>query len=181
MIGNLQIQTIYVSKEDSSCPLIIKAIEIGKVFEKINLEFNDVILSFKYGKRVLINAEDTKIKELKQEDFLEVVDYDPLKKIQLLIGSKYPKVDTSIHWMIHHARDEINIVLQINDKTLSEKLNFRSTEKIFPQGTLEQAKEILRMLNKSKKIIIKDQGILMTGKDTSELKEMLIKTFEELR
>ena len=181
MIGNLQLQTVYVSKEESNCPLIIKAIEIGKFFEKNEFNYDDVTLSIKYGKRILINSIDTKIKELKTEDFLEIVDYDPFKKVILLIGSKNPKIDTSIHWLIHHARNETNVVLQINDKNLLEKIKLESTKGNFLQGSLEQAKEILGKLRDNKKIIIKDQGILFVSKDTSELKEMIIKTLGELK
>jgi len=185
MIGNLQFQTFYVSKEESNCPLIAKAIEIGKEFEKkgFSINFNEIIISFKYGKRVLINADKTNIKELKREDFLEIIDYDPLKKVMLLMGSKKPNIDSSTHWLIHHARSEINVVVQINDEKLSKKLENKilKTDFEYKSGTLEFAKEILKMLRDHKKIIIKDKGILFVESNINRLKEEALKTLEELK
>ena len=185
MIDNLQFQTFYVSKEVSNCPLISKAIEIGKEFEKKNLSYNldKIIISFKYGKRVLINADDTNIKDLKRKDFLEIIDYDPLKKVMLLMGSKTPRINSSFHWLIHHSRDEINAVIQLNDSNLSEKLEnkFPITEKNYPAGTLELAKEVLKLLRNTKKIIIREEGVLFVGNSIEELKKQTLKTLEELK
>lgn len=183
MIGNLQFQTFYVSKEVSNCPLIAKAIEFGKEFEKKNLSFNldQIIISFKFGKRVLINADDTNIKDLKRKDFLEIIDYDPLKKVMLLMGSKTPRINSSVHWLIHHARSEINAVIQINDSNLAEKLENKLpiTEKNYPAGTLELAKEVLKLLRNTKKIIIREEGVLFVGNSIEDLEEQTLKILEE--
>jgi len=185
MIGNKQFKTFYVSKEESNCPLIVKAIEIGKEFKKQDFPFklDNITISLKYGKRLLMNADNTNIKDLKREDFLEIIDYDPLKKVMLLMGSKLPRIDTSVHWLIHHARDEINAVIQINDKDLSEKLGEKIplTKDKYPSGTLGLAKEILKCLSESKKINIKNQGILFVGDNIMDIKNITKNTFEELK
>lgn len=185
MIGNLQFQTFFLSKEVSNCPLIGKAIELGKEFEKKKFSFNldQIIFSLKYGKRVLINADDTNIKDLKRKDFLEIIDYDPLKKVMVLMGSKTPRINSSVHWLIHHARSEINAVIQINDSNLLEKLEnkFPITEKNYPAGTLELAKEVLKLLRDKKKIIIREEGVLFVGNSFEELKAQTFKTLEELK
>jgi len=182
---NLQFQTFYVSKEETNCPLIVKAIEIGKEFEKskFSLNLNNIIISLKYGKRVLINAYNTKISELQRKDFLEIVDYDPLKKVLLLIGSKTPNIDASVHWLIHHARAEINVVIQINDKNLSEKIENKmfTIEKKLPDGSLELTKEILKGLRKNKIISIKEKGMIFVGNDINATKNLVLKTFEGLK
>ena len=137
----------------------------------------------RYIKRVLINADKSNFKNIKQEDFLEIVDYDPLKKVILLIGPKEPRIETPIHWLIHNSRAEVNAVIHINDKTMAEKLEKKlpTTEKEYPAGTLEQAKEILRILRNSKIVVIKNQGVLFVGNNTKDAEDLVIKTFEELK
>ena len=183
MNSNLSFKTFYASKEESNCPFIVKALEIGKEFEKKDLPINstDIIISFKYGKRVLINAENTDLKYLKRKDFLEIIDYDPLKKVMFLMGSKIPRIDSSVHWLIHHAREEVNAVIQINDEKITEKLENKLpvTEKKYPDGTIEYAKEILKLLRDSKNIIISGKGLLLVEGNIDRLKKNMLKTLEE--
>ncbi|MDH7506749.1 MAG: class II aldolase/adducin family protein [Candidatus Thermoplasmatota archaeon] len=184
-LPNFSFQTFYVSKEKSNCPLIFEIVKTGKKLIELNIlkESDQLIVSLRYVKRILINADKSNFKEIKQEDFLEIVDYDPLKKVILLIGPKEPRIETPIHWLIHNSRNEINAVIQINDSELAKKLEkkFASTEKNYPAGTLEQAKEILRILRNSKIVVIKNQGVLFVGKNTKETEELIIKTFEDLK
>ena len=184
-IPSFSFQTFYVSKEESNCPLISEIVRISKKFKESNLSknINQTVVSMRYLKRMLINADNCDFKEIKQEDFLEIVDYDPLKKVVLVIGPKEPRIETPIHWLIHNARTEVNTVVQINDKALAEKLEKKlpTTEKEYPSGTLEQAKEILRNLRNSKVVVIKNQGILFVGDNTKEAEDLVLKMFEEVR
>jgi len=184
-LPNFNFQTFYVSKEESNCLLISEIIKISKKIKELDFfeKIDQIIISLRYIKRVLINANKSNFKDIKQEDFLEVVDYDPLKKVILLIGPKEPRIETPIHWMIHNSRTEINVIIQINDKTLAEKLEkkFPTTEKDYPAGTLEQTKEILKVLRDSKIVIIKNQGVLFVENNTKNIEELFIKTFEEFK
>ena len=55
------------------------------------------------------------------------------------------------------------------------------TENEYPSGTLEQAKEILKNLKDSKRVVIKNQGILFVGNSIKDVEETILKTFEELK
>ena len=189
MIGkiypNFSFQTFYVSKEICRCPLIS---EISRVIKRIKdsgllKDIFEFSFSLKYGKRIIINAKNSDFSETKAEDFLEIVDYDPLKKVLLVIGVKESRIETSVHWIIHHARDEVKAIIQINNKKLVEKLENKIpvTEKEYPIGTLEQAKEILSKLRISKKVIIRNQGIIFVGNSMKDAEDLMIKTFEELK
>jgi len=180
--GNLpdfNFQTFYVSKEESNCPLISDIIKTSKKLRELDSlkEINQIIISLRYIKRMLINADKSNFEDLKQEDFLEIVDYDPLKKVILLIGPKEPRIETPIHWLIHNSRVEINAVIQINDKKLAEKLEKKlpSTEKDYPIGTLDQAKEVLKILRNSKIVVIKNQGVLFVGNNIKQAEDLIIK------
>ena len=184
-LPNLNFQTFYVSKEESNCPLIPEIVKIGKNFKELNLlnQINEIVISLRYSKWVLINADDCDFGEIKKEDFLEIVDYDPIKKILLTMGPKRSRIETPVHWLIHHARDEINAVIQINDEYSGAKLGKKIpvTEKEYPSGTLEQTKEILKKLRNSKRVIIKNQGVLFVGNSIKEVEEIVLKTYEELK
>lgn len=170
-LSNIFFQTFYVSKEKSNCPLIANAIKVEKRLKEYSL--NDITISQRYGKRVLINSSGDKKGEIK-DNFLEIVDYDPIKKIILAVGPNEPRIETPLHWMIHHARNEVNAVVQINDKELSEKLKkIPKTEKDYSVVTLEQIKEVLKHLRSSKKVILKNQGVIFVGYDINEVERSI--------
>lgn len=184
-ISDIRFQTFYVSKEESNCPLISEVISIGKKLLELNLSENisKTVVSLRYGKRILINADSVVFGDLKQEEFLEIIDYDPLKKVLLAMGPKDPGIYTTIHWLIHHARNEVNAVVQLNDNILAKKLvkKLPVTEKEYPNGSLEQAKEVLKVLRNSKRVVIKNQGVLLVGGSLKEVENLILKTFEELK
>jgi hypothetical protein len=143
------LQTFYVSKEESNCPLISEIIRIGKKLKEYDMIENPdkTIMSISYGKRLLINANNTNFVELKQKDFLEIVDFDPVKNVLLTMGPKEPCIDTSVHWLIHHSRNEVNAIIQVYDIRAGKlEKKYPITDKEYPNGTLEQVKEVLRLL-----------------------------------
>ena len=177
-------QTFYISKEESNCPLISEIIRIGKKLKEYEMIENSdkTIMSLSYGKRLLINANNTNFVELKQKDFLEIIDYDPVKNVLLTMGPNEPCIDTSVHWLIHHSRNEVNAIIQVYDIRAGKLVKkVPITDKEHPTGTLEQAKEVLRCLRDSKIVIIKNQGIVFVGNSVKEVEELLLKTLGELK
>lgn len=189
MIGetypNLSFQTFYVSKEISKCPLISEIIRVSKKFKTVGLseDIIDISVSLRYGKRMLINAKNIDFSKIKAEDFLEIIDYDPFKKVLLLIGPKEPRIETPVHWLIHHARNEVNAIIQIDDAQLVGQLEKKLpiTEKEYPIGSLDQIKEILRKLRDSKKVVIKNQGAIFVGNSMKDAEDLVIRACEELK
>ncbi len=181
-LPNLSFQTFFVSREQSGSPLISEMIRIGKNFkERELLKETTGIISLGYGKRMIIPGNDFKLDELKREDFLEIVDYDPVKKIFLAIGRNQPCIETPVHWLIHHARNDINAIIQLNGENVIKKLSkkFPVTEKDCPSGTLDLAKEILKLLRANKNIIIKDTGALFVGANIKEVEKFVLKALGE--
>jgi ribulose-5-phosphate 4-epimerase/fuculose-1-phosphate aldolase len=179
-------QTFYVSKEKSHSVLIPDIIKLGKKIKELGfLKDNTVTISIGYGKRMLINSIYAKISEIKPEDIIEVVDYDPVKKIALIIGKKIPDDKTPVHWIIQHARDDINITIQIIGEEITERLSkvLPSIEEEQPSGTIEQAKEILKTLrtSKNKNIILKNKGVLFTAHNLKEVEDLIIKASQEIK
>ena len=182
---NNNFQTFYVSREKSNCPFIPEIIKVSKNFKKLGIisEKSSPVLSHRYGKRVLINSEVEDFSNIKHEELIEIIDYDPLKNNLLVLGPGEPRLETPVHWMIQHARNEINAVIQLNEKTLVEKINDKitKTEHAFQVGSIEQIKEILKNLCNSKIVVVKNQSIIFVGKSLEEVKNLIIKTLEELK
>jgi len=172
-------QTFFTSKEKSNCPLIPDVVRLGKKFKDIGLlkHINTGVVSLRYGRRLLVNGNTDDLGEI--NEFLEIVDYDPVKKIILIMGSKNPPVDAPIHWLIHHARDDINAVVSLDGERLAERFTGKlpATEKEEPSGTLELAKEILKTLRAGKSIIIKNKGVLFVGSSLKEVENLILKAY----
>ena len=182
-LPNINIQTVYVSKEVSNCPFIANAISFDKNMKKSGLfeDNSDITISLRYGKRVLINGKNSLFGILKQEDFLEIVDYDPLKKIILLIGPTEPKHDSIIHWLVHYAKKEVNAIVQINSKRLVERMKNKlpEIEGNYQTGSLELAKEILKVIRNSKGVITKKNGVVFVGRNLPEIQMDILKFVKE--
>jgi len=99
------------------------------------------------------------------------------------MGPKEPRIESPIHWFIHHAREEVSAVVQINDGDLAEKFSkiLPVTEKEYPIGTFESIKEVLKLLRTSKKIVVKDKGLLFAGNSINDVEKDILETFEELK
>lgn len=181
-LPSINFQTFFASREQSNCPLIPDIVRIGKKLKEMGLLKDGTgVVSLGYGRRVLINGNEKSLGDVGRGDILEIVDYDPVKRVVLTIGEKEPNVETPVHWLIHHARDDVNAVVQINSKKLAEKLSKKlpATEKEWPSGTLELTKEILKTLRNSKSILIKNKGVLFVGTSLKEVEDIVVKTCEE--
>jgi ribulose-5-phosphate 4-epimerase/fuculose-1-phosphate aldolase len=181
----LNFQTIFVSKEHSTCPLISNIARFGKKLKDLEIfdHLTSFIFSVKYGKRMLINNNYTDFGKIKSEDFLEIVDYNPLKKILLAIGPGEIIIETPVHWMIHHARKDVNVIFQINNENLIEKIikKYPITLQEQPPGTIELAKELLKTLRKGNTIIIKNKGILFIGNNLKGVESRVLNLYEEFK
>lgn len=173
-------QTFYVSRETSKSPLLAEIMRINKIFEKQGiLEDARLIISLSYGKRVLMNGNHFDTGQMNVESFLEIVDYDPVKKIVLAIGQNEPCIETPLHWLIHHARNDVNAIIQLNGENIVKRSyqNLPSTKNEWAIGTFELVKEVLKTLRNSKKILIKNIGILFVGLNLKEAENLALKTF----
>ena len=146
-LPNLNLQTFFISRENINSPLIIEIIRIIKKLKDLESSKNitSLVISLGFGKRIIINAENTDFRNINKDDFVEIVDYDPVKSTILIIGRKEPHVETPVHWIIHNARNDINAIIQFYDERIFEKKNktkIITTDEEKPSGTFELAKQI---------------------------------------
>ena len=170
------LQTLFVSRETSNCPLISEMIKLGHSLQQLGIPDNETgVVSMDYGKRLLINAKNIDIKKMTQQDIVEIVDYDALKNVMMVIGPKDPAFETPVHWIIQKARHDINALLQINSPTLFERFQktLPMTEKETQPSILERAKDILKTLRNGKTILLKNEGMIFVGFNIKEINDAL--------
>ena len=168
------LQVLFVSRETSKSPLFGELIKIGHILESQGVSTHDTgIMSYDYGRRLIITAKNIDVKQMSQEDVVEIADYDPLKNIMLVIGTKEPSQEASVHWIIQKARHDINVLLQLHSPSLATKLQgtLPSTEEVTHPGTLDRAKELLKTLRKGKTILIQDDEVLFAGINIPEIEK----------
>jgi len=185
VFSNLTFQSFFISNEITNSPLLVEIIKTSKKLKDkgVLADNSSATISLGFGKRILINGEVEDFSKIKKEEIIEIADYNPIKNILLVIGPIEPKVETPIHWMIHHARAEVNSIIQIHNSNLAEKLNKKIpiVDDKYPIISIEHIKEVLKALRNSNKIIIKNESILFIGKRLDDIEDNIFKTFEEIK
>lgn len=171
--------TFYASREESNCPLIPKIVSLGTTLKENNIIQNgsDLLISLGYGWRMLIHTHNIDFDEVKKDEFLEIVDYDPAKKVVLAIGLKNPPLETPVHWIVQNARKDVNTLVEIKNKELLEKNNneIPVVQKKEHMDSLDIAKQVLKNLRDSNCVLIKDHGIFFAGENLKEVEKMVLK------
>ena len=174
-------QTIKISNEISNLKIIPKLIDLIKdINKKLSLSNDeDFIISFKYGKRIVINCEKINLKKIDKDDFLEIVDYNPIKNIFLVIGKHNPDINMAIHWIIQNARREINVLIQLKSNRLNNLfsnnyLNNKKNNDI----PIEISKDILFKLRDKNIVHNEKYGIFIIGNNLNEIENILKKLIE---
>jgi methanogenic corrinoid protein MtbC1 len=111
---------------------------------------------------------------MKPEDFIEIVDYNPVKKIFLSIGPNNPDFNMTFHWLVQNARKEINILVQLKSNLLINKIinnNFKN-EKQIKENSIEIVKDILIKLRKNNSIYLENYGIFVIGTVAGDLHDI---------
>lgn len=169
-------QIFYLSRESSNCPIIPDFIRISKKLEDLNLDniTGKIVISIKYGKRIVINGFSKECHIINHNDIIEIADYDPVKNIFLVLGKTKPHPETTLHWIIQNARYDINAIIQINvNEVLINKLSeLPKTNKEYSTYSLEMVKEILLLLRNNNIILINKQSILFTDKSLKEVEKL---------
>ncbi len=141
--------TFFLSYEEVKNPLVE---ELKKICYKKDEGFS---ISVRYGKRFLINAKGTDFENLKDADFVEIVDYNPVNDVAMVIGMKEPCEDAPIHCLIYN-REEINSVAIFRVKN-KEKFKV--------------AMDALKKLRNKKEVEIEDFGKIIAGRTFNEVKD----------
>ncbi len=139
---------IFVSREKIRNPLIAEIIGIGKKIGKKGT------ISARFGNRILITANHD-LGELKESDFVEVVDYNILSDIAIVIGPKEPSAVLPLHWMIYRLPD-INVIIHLHN-VIVERID------------MKQSMEVLKKLRDRKEVSDDRFGRIIVGLSIDEI------------
>ena len=171
------LQTFFVSHKLSTGPIINTLLEgIKTISDETSQENPSAMISIGFGKRVVVTAEQTPLQSIQLEHLIEIVDYDAFKQVLLIIGKKEPSQDAAVHWMIHHAKNEIGAIVHLTTDEENEKIPDTIPQiNANPYGSiLDRSKIILKTLQNHQTLYLEGEGIFLTGKTISEVRQQLM-------
>jgi len=124
-------------------------------------------LSFRTSNGFIITASNSDLRNMTNDDFVEVLDVNLKSKNIKVIGKKSPSSESMLHFLVYKNRTDINAIFHGHSKELLNS-NFISTKKEKPYGTIIIAEEVLKILGKKNLILMKNHGFLSFGKTMNE-------------
>ena len=184
--GKIRFNTVFVSDKIPSDAKIVELKEWSEKFQKNGLtpevEGNYTgNLSFRSKKGFIITASGLKNKENLTEDcFVYVKDYDEKTNTFYVEGKKKPSSESIMHHLIYKkCEEDINAVFHGHNDVIvknADELKLHLTEKEYESGTIELAKEVLKVLGENKVIVLKNHGFVSLGTTMKEAGELALAT-----
>ena len=183
--GKIRFNSVFVSNKIFSDTEIEELKEWSEKFQKNGLtpevEGNYTgNLSFRSKEGFVITASGLKNKENLTDDcFVYVKDYDEKNNTVYFEGKKQPSSELIMHHLIYKTCEDINAVFHGHNDVIvknAEKLKLPVTEKEYESGTIELAKEVLKVLGDKKVIVLKNHGFVSLGTTMKEAGELALAT-----
>jgi len=137
-------------------------------------------LSFRSKEGFVITASGLKSKEnLSNDCFVYVKNYDEQSNTVYVEGRRQPSSEAVMHFLIYKTRKEINAVFHGHNEAIiinAEKLGFPVTEREYEPGTIELAKEVLKVMGNKNLIVLKNHGFVSLGNTMKEAGELALVT-----
>ena len=137
-------------------------------------------LSFRSKEGFVITASGLKSKEnLSNDCFVYVKSYDERSNTVYVEGRRQPSSEAVMHSLIYKTRKEINAVFHGHNEAIiinAEKLGFPVTEREYEPGTIELAKEVLKVMGNKNLIVLKNHGFVSLGNTMKEAGELALVT-----
>ena len=185
--GKIRFNIIFVSDEVPSDARIDELKEWSERFQRNGLtpeiEGNYTgNLSFRSEAGFVITASGLKSKEnLGNDCFVYVKNYDEQNNTVHVKGRRQPSSEAVMHFLIYKTRKEVNAIFHGHNDAIimnAEKLGFPVTEKEHEPGTIELAKEALKVLGNNKLIVLKNHGFVYLGRTMKEAGELALATLK---
>jgi len=186
--GKIKFNTVFGSDNAPVNPKIEELKQWCKTFQKNGLtpEVEGKYtgnLSFRFKEGFVITASALKDKENLTDDcFVFVKEYNPKTNTFYVEGKKKPSSESIMHQMIYDANKQVQAVFHGHNDVIvknAEKLGLPLTAKEFASGTIGLAKEVLKILEDNKIIVLKNHGFVSLGKMMNEAGELALATLRD--
>jgi len=183
--GRIRFNSIFVSDQSPRDPRIEELKEWCGEFQKNKLtpevEGNYTgNLSFRSQEGFVITASGLKSKEnLTDKCFVYVKDYEEQSNTFYVEGKKQPSSESIMHHLIYKTCEDINAVFHGHNNVIvknADELKVPVTKKEYESGTIELAKEVLKVLGDNKVIVLKNHGFVSLGTTMKEAGELALAT-----
>ncbi len=183
--GRIRFNSIFVSDQSPRDPRIEELKEWCGEFQKNKLtpevEGNYTgNLSFRSQEGFVITASGLKSKEnLTDKCFVYVKDYEEQSNTFYVEGKKQPSSESIMHHLIYKTCEDINAVFHGHNNVIvknADELKLPVTKKEYESGTIELAKEVLKVLGDNKVIVLKNHGFVSLGTTMKEAGELALAT-----
>jgi len=181
--GKIRFNSVFISDKIPSDAKNMELKEWSEKFQKNGLtpEFEGNYtgnLSFRSKEGFVITASGLKNKEnLTDACFVYVKDYYQKTNTFYVEGKKKPSSESIMHYLIYKTCKDINAVFHGHNDLIvknSDKLKLPITKKEYEWGTIELAKEVLKVLDDNKLIVLKNHGFVSLGKTMKEAGELAL-------
>ena len=161
------------SKEESNAPFIPLLIKLGMKLNGLPwIKKDSITLASRYGKRLLITTKNLDITNLKRQDFIEIIDVDPVKKIILYFGPSFPPDITPYLWVMHYAKKELQFSIYFkyeHEENIIESLPYIEKKGDF----IDIVKKMLLLLQQTSGFQFNTNGIIITGQTMNEIEKII--------
>ena len=171
--GKIKFNTVFVSENVPTDPKLGELKKWSETFQKNGLtpevEGNYTgNLSFRLNQGFVITASALKNKEnLSDNCFVYVKDYNPQTNTFYVEGTQKPSSESIMHQLIYDANKEIVAVFHGHNNLIvrfAQELSLPVTENEYESGTVELAKEVLKILSNNKVVVLKNHGFVCVAK-----------------
>jgi ribulose-5-phosphate 4-epimerase/fuculose-1-phosphate aldolase len=186
--GKIRFNTVFVSDKIYSDAKIVELKEWSEKFQKNGLtpEFEGNYtgnLSFRSGEDFVITASGLKNKENLTDDcFIIVKNYEKKTNTFIVEGKKKPSSESIMHYLLYRMCVDVNAVFHGHNDLIvkyAEKLKLPVTRKEYESGTIELAKEVLKVLGDKKLIVIRNHGFVSLGTTMKQAGEQALATLTQ--
>ena len=123
-------------------------------------------LSFRTEQCFIITGSGANLKNLSENDFVEVIEADILSKKVVVNGTKLPSSESLLHYYVYSQRPEINAVFHGHDEDVLQKCNqlkLPITKQEQAYGSIELIEEVEKILQNQFYLVLKNHGFLSLG------------------
>lgn len=160
----------------------------GKIFSDMELapsygEGSHGNLSIRRHDGCIITATKTDLKNLSEEQFVEIIDCQKRGKEMVVFckGTREPSTDSFIHYFLYQKRHDVNAILHGHDMIVLEKaakLRLPQTREEKESGSIAMLKEVEKTAAKHSYLVVKNHGILSFGRNAREAGERALEVHE---
>ena len=188
--GKIRFNTVFVSDKIPHDTKLVELKKWSKTFQESGLtpevqgNFTGN-LSFRSKEGFVITASGLKDKEdLEDVCFVYVKAYNEQDNTFFVEGQTKPSSESIMHHLIYKACMDVKAVFHGHKDTIiahAKELGLPVTEKEYESGTVELAKEVLKVLGDNKLIVLRNHGFVSLGSTMKEAGKLALATLNQAK